>query len=863
MKLALPTLILLLIWHTPLPGQVNDSQDARAGELMRRGKDAMTSRLWELARHHYLTLLNQPDLGEKHRMEASMRLAEAMIRDGEPDAAIELLDQSFLADHPETSFWKGQALAANGRFAQAVEILKARMNQETSPALPYRLESGLTAASIELALDLPQEALKTLTLTSSGLKTVDRQRIRLRQINILLDLGRIEEARELMPARQEVNSALQSDYAFTNAAILLREKKHEQAAKSYQELVENPQNLSLRQHHESWIGWSDALLAQGKSEEAAELLLDYVQKFPESSQLEEIFKRLLSALPEEPAPSDRIITRLEAWIQPAELPELGLIPDRDCLAVSAWPQPTQLNDLSVFALYTRAVGLHRQNTPATLHQSEVSLKRLLLEAPTHFLANRALLLKARWHLEAKEIDEAHHLLDTIRETATSPLVKGRAAFQQALSIAGSGGKATEAAELYQQAAQLLQGVEADTALFNGALIHLIQADAIPEDNPAKTIQDPIIAANLTLERALANTDPTRKQIAIEAFLLEHPNHPRAPEARINAAESALLNQPPDLSSARAQIDALMAVPENQASVTPARLAMVKLRVLDLEGSSQEAITSARTLIADFPASTQAVEASFILGRNLYETGNYNDARIALEKLTGSLSDSHRIQTAWLLAARSAALIPTNQSQQEALGLFDKAIAIEGPLRNLARLEKARLMIDMNLLNETVAYLKPWHEKLEAKNPLRLSTGLLLAEAIYAQGKLNPDSLPQALSIYDQLVANTERFSPEHDRLQYLRGLTLEQLPDPQFPDQNRDKEALIAYYSVLEREQAPAQWEYFEAAGFRALALLEKGRRWPAAIACAKKIASFKGPRAEEAAARANQIQLKYMIWED
>jgi hypothetical protein len=44
---------------------------------------------------------------------------------------------------------------------------------------------------------------------------------------------------------------------------------------------------------------------------------------------------------------------------------------------------------------------------------------------------------------------------------------------------------------------------------------------------------------------------------------------------------------------------------------------------------------------------------------------------------------------------------------------------------------------------------------------------------------------------------------------------------------------------------------------------LEKAGRWPAAIACAKKIASFNGPRAEEATTRASQLQLKHMIWED
>jgi hypothetical protein len=68
---------------------------------------------------------------------------------------------------------------------------------------------------------------------------------------------------------------------------------------------------------------------------------------------------------------------------------------------------------------------------------------------------------------------------------------------------------------------------------------------------------------------------------------------------------------------------------------------------------------------------------------------------------------------------------------------------------------------------------------------------------------------------------------------------------------------------VLEIDTAPAEWHYFELCGFRALALLEKARRWPAAVACARKIASFKGPRAEEAEARASQLQLKHMIWED
>ena len=64
-----------------------------------------------------------------------------------------------------------------------------------------------------------------------------------------------------------------------------------------------------------------------------------------------------------------------------------------------------------------------------------------------------------------------------------------------------------------------------------------------------------------------------------------------------------------------------------------------------------------------------------------------------------------------------------------------------------------------------------------------------------------------------------------------------------------------------ETSTPPSEWEYFERAGFRALALLEKAERWQAAISVAKKIASFGGPRAEEAAKYADELDLKYPVW--
>ena len=66
---------------------------------------------------------------------------------------------------------------------------------------------------------------------------------------------------------------------------------------------------------------------------------------------------------------------------------------------------------------------------------------------------------------------------------------------------------------------------------------------------------------------------------------------------------------------------------------------------------------------------------------------------------------------------------------------------------------------------------------------------------------------------------------------------------------------------MLETTTPPAEWKYFELCGFKALTLLEKAKRWQAAVNVARKIASFNGPGAKDAAARASKIQLEQMMW--
>ncbi len=822
---------------------------------MAAGDAALGARLWEVAAIHFQQCLADPALTADQKPLVAIRLSEAWIRDGKANEALALLSETIVAQHPETPFWKGQALAALGRFAEAIEILKP-LTLDTQ--CPYRQEAGLTIASLRLALGDPQSALITLSELTENTEPQAISQTRLRQALILLDLDRVDEAREAMPAADNINPRDQSLAAFTDAQILLRENRLDEAVVRFQSLIANPSNLSMRRFQHAVIGLADALNRRGETRASADLLLNFIQEHPDSTLLDEMFKRLLQSLPDTPTAEDPVLQRLSQWIPAADIPSTGLVPTEAITAVAAWPMESTPTDLATLSMYTRALGLHRIGTPTAKDEAILLLKRLRLEDPEHFLASRSLLMTARWRLDDGRTDDAMTILQTLHENATSPLVKGEAAFLDAASHAETG-DLTKASELYEKAADFLNGQQAATARLNAALVQLIDDPSMPIAQSAT----PELTAELQLEQALIHKEPAARKEALEAFLIANPTHLRMAEARLALAKTALQMIPPDLAFAKAQLDTIDASAESANNLPAAELALIRLRIDDLSGDSEKTIATARTLLADFPASSQAGEAAFILGRNLYQTGNFNDARLTLEKLAGQVSDRSRSQAAWLLAARSAASVPTNQSKLEALTLFDKAIAVEGPVTAMAKLEKARLMIDMNQLDAAVKFIGPWFATMTDDNPLHLPAGLLLGEAIYAQGNINPDSLSQALAIYDKLVATVKPNTADYDRLQYLRGRTLEQLPHPDNPAVKREKEAFIAYYSVLERDTIPEQWQYFELSGFRALTLLEKARRWPAAIACAKKIASFKGPRAEEAAARANQIQLKYMIWED
>lgn len=824
------------------------------------GDAALADGLWEVAELHYQQKLADASLTPEAKAQIAIRLAESLIHQGNSADALELLNQSFVAKNSETPFWKAQALAGQNRFSEAIEILSTVMSD---PKAPHRVESGLTMASLSLSLGKTDVALDTLGKLLPESDATTAAEVQLNLVEILLDLKRIAEARQAMPAEKNVTEKNRARAAFLNAQLLLNEGQFVKAEIAFQALVNHPQGQSNRLYHSSVIGLADALQSQGNNEVAISSLLTFLQGNPESKQLSAIFQRILRWMPEKPTPTDPTLDQLAQWITPSTLPAIGPIAN-GADAVSAWPIYSNSNtqsDLLAQSLFTRACGLSRIDTPSAKAEATLLLHRLRIEYPDHELTQRALYQQARWNLDSGNSDAAFAVLDTLRDAENQPILKGKSAFLKARAVYLQGDP-QQAIELFNEAALNLTGSEARTAIRQAAIARLRSGDVkgITLVRQQGAPPDKELEADLELEKALSTTPPDAARIAIADFLTRFPDHPRAAEAHLMAAESALAVSPPDILFARDQLGALTG---NSSPDLAPRIALANLHLADISNNSESAIAAARSIIDTYPTDPVASEAAFTLGRNLFQAGSYTPARLVLEKLAASDSNPNRAQVAWLLAARAAALGGTSQSKEEALILFDKATESNGPVNSIAHLEKGRHLIDMYRLAEASQFLDRWMKTLPANDPLQLPAGLLLGETLYAQGSANPASLVDALAVYDKLLVHAQDQPAIFNRLQYLRGTTLEQLPDEKDPTRKREKQAFQAYHSVLETTVTPKEWEYFERCGFRAIALLEKAQRWPVAVSVAQKIASFKGPRAEEAATHARQLQLKHMIWED
>ena len=208
---------------------------------------------------------------------------------------------------------------------------------------------------------------------------------------------------------------------------------------------------------------------------------------------------------------------------------------------------------------------------------------------------------------------------------------------------------------------------------------------------------------------------------------------------------------------------------------------------------------------------------------------------------------------------AARLGGTNQSREECITMFQKIIDDKHPLSTEARIQQSRVLIDLRRYSQAEEALTPLKDSKQAA--IYHDANILLADCLHRQGATNSEKYDAAITIYNNLLTGETSPSWNH-RIHYLRGQTYESM--------KQKGKALDSYLDVILRADAKQpqlekgeEWFWFYRCGFKALAMLESEKRWEPAVKLARRIASFKGPRAEEAEKRAINLAKTHMIWEE
>ncbi|WP_367871680.1 tetratricopeptide repeat protein [Luteolibacter sp. Populi] len=852
---VLPLLIALAAAAAPQPDTIPAYKD---------GLDAMAAQLWDVASTRFEAALATPDLDAAGRRTVLLRLAETGIRAGDAESALKILADPALAGDPDLPFWTSQALAASGKFAEALALLDGTT---TAPAAPHRREALFTRAALQVTLGDPSSAIAALEVLSKENDAPTVLRAKMDWAAILLDQGKPELAlAKLPPPDPKMMSQEKARSEILRARAELGKGEYKAAIALYSAVLQKSDDPAFRLYRtDAAAGLARAQLAAKDPEAATDGLLAFIEQERDSPRFGEVFTRLLECLPNPPTVDDIILMRLREWcpplplaIAPAGLAEGSGTPSTNASA-AVWPSALAAPDeLATQALFHLALGLRREGSAESKAGARRLLVRLRTEYPAHPLASRALLETIRWDLEDNRKPQAAAALATLEDSAVAPSMRAGASLAAASSAFAGGDFALASTEL-DKAAALLDGEALRKVTLNAAITRLAAGDLPAFDTLAGARgKDPRIADDIALERALfltAQRDPGALA-ALDKFILDHPQHARLAEARLAAAHAALDANPPDVAFAKAQLGS---IPQDQTAALPAAdLALARIRIAVREKRWEDAAALAETFLKDHPDDAAANAVRYELGNARFENKDYNKAMWELRELATKHPQDRQADPALFLAARAAALGGTSQAQEQSLVLYDRLIAGKGPLADVARIYKVPVQISLKRLDAAVADLQPWFQGMKKGDPLRVTAGLLLGDALYGSAGSDSAKLERTIALYEDLLGSLPASSESRFEIEFRRGLAIDQ---PKTPEAIR--KACDVYYSVLQAaaKSPPANWHWVDQCGARALLLLESQQDWKGAIGVAKKHALLGSPGAKEAAAHAAILQQEHWEW--
>jgi tetratricopeptide (TPR) repeat protein len=829
-----------------------------SSEEERQGMNALASHLADVAAARFKSALDQPNLSAADVQRLTLLLAESHVRSNQAQEALKVLENPEMHHLPAAMFWQAQAFSSLGRFQEAAHLF-TRLLATQNP--PYFAESVLTRSRLLSALGNHRDAIAGLNLLTLT-KSPHASRAKIDQTTLLLHTGKIAEARKALPDLKSLKGRALREARILHAKILQAETLYQKAADAFTEIIATNQKEGTQLPeilHPAAIGLARARASLNQRPEATDALLSFIQNQPDSPLLAEAFSLLeflVSGRENGQDPVNTLISeRLEQWSVDTQGKHPAIFPESSSGAADYMPFLPSFDhpQLHAHALMLRAIALSGATEPEARELQRHLITRLRWEHPDSPLALDGMLLYARSLYRQKQNDKAQNILENILSQQSS----GSAQIEALLVLAADFFQQKnfqQAAHHFDKATQLLSSTAQTSAVFDLGLSQLLNSD---EEGFQMSLSKaaPDLKTSLQLEQALymASTSPAAALPVLDRFILDNPTHYRVADAQLAVAYCAMQQQPPALSLARAQLDTLQGSKQ-----FPEKTLVARIQFALASNDQPGAVNLCRQFLENFPSSADANKVTLLLGGALYQNGDLSDARITLQKL--AQTDPGMAAPALMIAARAAARTGTPQALTDAITLFDNVIQSATSLAPFAVLEKARTMIDAKSPAHLVIAIKELtdiFDKLPPESELRIPTGIMLMEALYALGGSEPIRYNSALAVQQKLLDSPGISREERHLISYFRGLTLEQL--------NKADEALSVYYEVIDSHllKAPNNWDYFERCGFNAISLLEKNARWESAIGLAKKLSAFPSPRAKEAAERARRLSLEHMVWED
>ncbi len=835
--------------------KVRDLRDYRAA------REHLANYLPDLAIPKIQTLLLKQGLDQSAKKNLLTLLGEAQVRNGHSETAIKTLLNPSLKDFSPAHLWRSYAYGRLGRYQEAIVALE---KIDRSTMIP---EASLQAAILlETLGDYDAAHLKLKTALKSKNPALIRE-AQFRQTSLELASGNLTQAEKSFAKIKPTTPREEALQRYLLGRIQMAKKQRVEAIGTFQSLLAPPTEgrtpLPSDLYHEATLALVDSFALENKNNDAATALLEIIEKDPNSPRLDQLFIRL-----EKFAPSidlNPILTKLLTWLPSANQdPTFFAIPDgyapglnSDFASAQNFTSSTSspsFPDRALYALHFIAKRQLQSDDPAEISSGKSRLAHLQVLATPRFtpLVSSSLLELGLLAMKQEKFPEARSYFDLLQDEMHPASYR---AYANALTgeTAMAQEDPTKASEAFLRARQLaseinLSELENATAL-NAGITLLATEQGGKLDQLTRSLQSSDARAFLLLERGLrlkTRLDPGARPL-LQAFIKTFPDNPRVNEASLALAESALFTRPIDRDLALAEIRELKLTPEQLEELQPRRL-----RVLLVLG---EGMKEADDFLSRFPKHPQAATIMFHLGKayRTAETNEVGQAYITFEKFLEAYPEHELNDAARYLAALSALASGTESSEEDALKRFRELMAKEGPLASEATIALVSLLIDRDQQELAIVEAK---SRLAMKKVTANDRRRLLVLAADAAGQLN--DYEGALGYYKELLAQKNLPVIWRNRVGFHRGVILEKL--------GRKSEALKAYLSVVNRDLDPAkasvqEWKWFDKCGIEgALALLEREKRWHAAIKLAEKLGRSGSPRSADALETADRISLKEMI---